>query len=90
MRAREFDPAEMALRGRVGGLVKASRYPPAELTSAARAAFLARFEHAVDPDGVLPPEERQRRALAARKAYFARLAWLSARARRRRQQGGVQ
>lgn len=38
-----------------------------ETTAPARAAFLARFEHMVDPDGVLPEPERQRRAMAARK-----------------------
>ena len=42
-----------------------------------RAAFLARFEREVDPDGVLPAAERERRAQAARNAYFARLAMRS-------------
>ena len=31
-------------------------------TGPARAAFFARFEHQVDPDGLLTPEERRRRA----------------------------
>lgn len=48
-----------------------------------RQAFLARFEREVDPDGVLLPAERARRAENARKAYFKRLALKSARARRR-------
>lgn len=43
-------------------------------TSAARAAFLTGFERQVDPKGILSPEERIRRATAARKAYFCRLA----------------
>jgi hypothetical protein len=43
-------------------------------TSAARKAFSDRFERQVDPDGVLAPEERARRADSARKAYFSRLA----------------
>jgi hypothetical protein len=42
-----------------------------------------RFERQVDPDGVLSPEERARRAGHARKAYFTRLALRSAQARRR-------
>jgi hypothetical protein len=47
-----------------------------------RAAFLARFEREVDPDGRLDPEERRRRAQHARSAYFTRLALASAAARR--------
>ena len=41
-------------------------------------------EHDVDPDGVLPVEERLRRAEMARKAYFTRLALKSAQVRRQR------
>jgi hypothetical protein len=79
-----FDPAEMALRGRIGAFVQHSRHDPRETTAAARASFLARFEREVDPDGVLPVEERQRRAEAARRAYFARLALKSAQKRGKR------
>jgi hypothetical protein len=53
-------------------------------TSAGTSAFLARFEREVDPEGVLPLEERARRAEYARKAHFADLALKSARARRGR------
>jgi hypothetical protein len=53
-------------------------------TAPARRAFLDRFEREVDPDGVLKPEERARRAEHARKAYFLKLALASAAARRRR------
>lgn len=69
------------LAGRIGGFTVHSRYDSRDLTRAARAAFLGRFEHEVDPDGVLPPAERERRATAAKKAYFARLAHLSAKKR---------
>lgn len=55
---------------------------PAAHTAPARAAFLDRFEREVDPDGVLDPAERARRAEHAKKAYFARLALASAKARR--------
>jgi hypothetical protein len=57
---------------------------PRETTQAARDSFMARFERQVDPDNVLPPAERQRRAEAAKKAYFLKLALKSARARRAR------
>jgi hypothetical protein len=56
-----------------------------------RAAFLARFEREVDPDGRLDPEERIRRAEQARRAYFARLALAASKARRAKRnlrQGG--
>ncbi len=79
----EFDPAEMAFRGRIGAHVTHSRHDARELTAPARAAFLTKFEREVDPEGKLPPEERRRRAEHARKAHFARLARLSAAARRK-------
>ena len=46
--------------------------------------MLDRFEREVDPDGVLPPQERAQRAEHAKKAYFARLALASAKARRKK------
>lgn len=84
-----FDPAEMALRGKIGAFVTHSRHDPKLTTAKARAAFLARFETEVDPDRVLPEEERQRRAESARKAHMARMALASARARRDRKAGRV-
>lgn len=51
-------------------------------TSAGTAAFLARFEREVDPDGTLDPAERQRRAESAKRSYFYELAARSAAARR--------
>jgi hypothetical protein len=56
---------------------------PSARTAPARRAMLDRFERQVDPDGVLAPAERARRAGHARKAYFARLALRSAQARRK-------
>jgi hypothetical protein len=53
-------------------------------TANARKAMLDRFERQVDPDGILTPAERAKRAEHARKAHFKRLALKSARARRRR------
>ena len=79
-----YDPKEMALRGRIGAYRLHATHDPKETTKAAREAFMARFEREVDPDGTLSPEERARRAEAARRAYFAQLAHKSAKARRRR------
>ncbi len=78
----EYDPEEMARRGRIGAHRLHALHDSRELTAPARAAFLARFEREVDPSGVLPEEERRRRADHARKAHFSQLARLSANARR--------
>ena len=43
---------------------------PAEFTAKGRKAAMERFEWQVDPDGVLPPDGRARRAEHARKAHF--------------------
>ena len=43
-------------------------------TEKLRAGFNARFEREVDPDGILPEQERALRAESARRAYFAGLA----------------
>ncbi len=72
------------LRARVGGLSLAASHDPREYTASARAAFLGKFAEMVDPGGTLPESERLRRAEAARRAHFTRLAIRSAEARRRR------
>ena len=53
-------------------------------TAPARDALEARFERQVDPDGILPPDERAKRARNAKKAYYQALAIKSAKARARR------
>ena len=80
----EFDPKDMALRGRVGGLVRASRYGAEELTGKARRAFRDSFLDRVDPQHLLPPDERERRADALRRAHYATLARKSALSRGRK------
>jgi hypothetical protein len=56
-------------------------------TSAATAGQMARFEAQVDPDGILPSEERAQRAAFARKAHMAGLALRASRARSKRSRG---
>ena len=70
--------------GRIGGYVLRATHDPLEYTANARSAFLSRFEREVDPDGVLPPEERLARAQAALRAHMLRLAYRSAKKRRRK------
>lgn len=47
---------------------------PSSRTRPAREAFMRRFEAEVDPDGVLSPEVRARKADSAMRAYMGRLA----------------
>ena len=79
-----FDPATMALRGRIGAYRLHATHDPRETTKAARAKFLARFVDEVDPERSLPEAERLRRAESAKRAYFSRLALKSARTRARK------
>lgn len=51
-------------------------------TQPARDGLMRKFEDQVDPDRVLPQDERAIRALSARRAHFQRLALKSAQARR--------
>jgi hypothetical protein len=50
----------------------------------AQAGLLAKFVDQVDPDRILPEDERTRRALAARRAHMQRLALASSKARAQR------
>lgn len=77
-----FDAEEMARRARTRASVTHARHDARELTSPARAAFAATVKKQIDPDGVIPPDERWRRATHARKAHMARLARLSVLARK--------
>lgn len=67
--------AERVMRARMAAYMLHARYDPRETTQAARRAFNQRFLDQVDPDRRLPERERLRRA------YFTRLAYLSARKR---------
>jgi hypothetical protein len=74
-----------SLGGRIGANRRWAKEPDRVAALApARKAFLDRFEREVDPDGVLDPVERGKRAENARKAYFAQLALWSHQARRRK------
>lgn len=77
-----------AVAGRIGAHVSwANTADRTARTAPAVRAAMARFEKQVDPDGVLPPEERAKRAASARKAYFTRLALKSHAARRKTRAG---
>jgi hypothetical protein len=86
---RFLDPRERSLRARIGAYSLHATHDPRKTTAKARAVFRSSFERLVDPSGSLPKTERERRATAARKAHYARLARLShiARSQRRRPTG---
>jgi len=75
-------PQERTLRARVAAFSLHAQ--GLTNTGPARQRFFSRFEREVDPEGVLPEGERQRRAGFARKAYFLALALKSAKSRRLR------
>jgi hypothetical protein len=77
-------PAERTLRARLAAHAMHGRHDVRATTAKARAVFLARFEQQADPEGLLIPAERERRAQQLRSAYFAQLALASAKARRAR------
>jgi hypothetical protein len=74
-----LSPAQRSLRARAAAYAQHAQGKTS--TTAATAAFLARFERQVDPDGTLTPEERARRAGYARKSHMASLALKASRAR---------
>jgi hypothetical protein len=73
-------PAERTLQARLAA--HALHAQGGTNTGPARQAFRDRFDREVDPEGILPPAERQRRAEHARKAFYTRMALKSAQARR--------
>lgn len=84
MPATQPSPAELSLAGRIAANTRWAKEPDRyAATAPAREGMAAKFEREADPDGVLPPAERARRAESLRKAYFARLGLRSAQSRRR-------
>ncbi len=78
-------PVERSLRARAAAHFRWANEPDrAAATAAAREGLQARFEKQVDPNNVLDPVERAKRAESARRAYFADLTRKSIAARRKR------
>lgn len=82
----QMPPGDRHLRAQIAAHRRWAYHTPdrAAATANARAAFLAGFEKKVDPDGVLSPEERTKRAENAIRAHFAALSLKAAQARRAR------
>ena len=78
---------ERSLRARVAA--HAMHAQGGTSTKAGTAAFLARFDKAVDPTGSLPPDERARRAEHALKAHMSALSLKASRAKNRKKTGSA-
>jgi hypothetical protein len=79
-------PEERTLRGRLAAHAAHAKHGGTNMTEAARKAGPGNVEYYfddVDPDRQLPDAERNRRAEQAKKSYFTRLSFLSAKARRK-------
>jgi len=77
-------PEQRHLRARIAANVRWSKpMARADQADAARAAIYARLERQVDPQGRLPPDERDQLVRAAARALSARLAAAKARKRQR-------
>jgi hypothetical protein len=75
-------PQQRILSSQIANLVRWSREPDkTAATAPARRGRMAKYEAMVDPDGVLPANERAARAEMALKADMLRLAAKSARVR---------
>ena len=81
--------AERSLRARLAAYALHAQHDPRETTANGRAAFLARFDREVDPEGLLEPDERRRRAERARRAYFPRLSLTAVKARQAKRTAGA-
>lgn len=82
--------AERSLQASLAANTRWSREDPRSPDAAparARAGLAAKFLREVDPEGVLPEDERARRAECARRAYYQRLSLSAAQARRARRFG---
>lgn len=75
--------SELSQLGRLGAHSMHAKHDSKKTSEPGRQAFLNSFEKQADPDGTLDPKERARRAEHLKKAYFTRLALLSAQKRRK-------
>jgi hypothetical protein len=81
--AARLTPAQRSMRASIAASTRWANEDPAEQGQRMRRGFLERFEREVDPEGQLPPAERERRARSALRAHMQRLAFRSSKARSR-------
>ncbi len=79
--------SSLSERARLGGYATAARHDPKQYTAAMLKAGRERFMKQVDPTGDLQrtnPKEAARRAEAARREFYVRMAYKSAEAKRQK------
>lgn len=80
----ELTPAQRTLRAKLGAHASwAQTTNRTARTEAARKAAKNRFRRLADPEGVLPAEVVDQRAAALEREHYTRMAYLSAKSRRR-------
>lgn len=86
--SKKLTPEQRSMRARIAA--HALHAQGKTNVKAAHAALWERFEKEADPEGVLPPAERAKRAEHLRKLYYTKLAYKASRARaaRKQQSGG--
>lgn len=78
-------PEQRVMRARIAANTRWAHEDPAVQSARMVRGLQERFEREVDPDGLLAPAERARRADAAKRAHYARLGLASSKARKQRQ-----
>lgn len=82
-----FDPTARIRTAQIAANARWAMEPDrTAATAAGRRAADLRFEKQVDPDGVLPADERARRAQNARTAHYQRMGTASAKSRARKRE----
>jgi hypothetical protein len=90
-RTGELTPSERAMRARIASYASWARTEDRSArTAPGNRALMSSFERQVDPNGELPEAERLKRADAAKKAHFSRMALKSAKARRRKRDASTE
>lgn len=82
-------PEQRKLRSQIAAHARWAAEDPAENAARGQAGLKDKFLREVDPAGVLPEAERQRRAQSAYKAHMGRLALASSKARKARASGAA-
>ncbi len=82
--SKHLTPEQRSIRARLAAHARWAKASPDDARATGEAAqrgLIERFAREIDPDGLLDPEDRYRRAKHARNAHMARLALKSSQAR---------
>lgn len=79
--SKDLTPEQRSQRAKAAALSRWANEDPTRQSLVLQRGIRAKFEREVDPNNELTPQERARRADAARKAHMARIALKSSRVR---------